>query len=209
MRTSKAPPRAAAVSSGQPRVRRSTATASCCAAPSRMCCVMRCATARRARPWRCPSTRTRHRPGSPMRDRGPGVPAGDLERIFEPFYRVAESRDRDSGGEGIGLAITAQVMKAHGGSAEARNRADGGLEVLLSLPRSVSRDMSRCDIDGENDVSLFEEACKYIPGRRQFAGARLPRRRRRTDLFQESGGAEVLWPRMAAASSTTSAPGVR
>src|SRR3984957_19470632 len=50
-----------------------------------------------------------------IRDRGPGVPAGDLERIFEPFYRVAESRDRDSGGEGIGLAITAQVMKAHGG----------------------------------------------------------------------------------------------
>jgi signal transduction histidine kinase len=54
-----------------------------------------------------------------IRDRGPGVPGADLERIFEPFYRVAESRDRDSGGEGIGLAITAQVMKAHGGSASA------------------------------------------------------------------------------------------
>ena len=53
-----------------------------------------------------------------IRDRGPGVPAADLERIFEPFYRVAESRDRDSGGEGIGLAITSQVMKAHGGSAQ-------------------------------------------------------------------------------------------
>jgi two-component system OmpR family sensor kinase len=68
-----------------------------------------------------------------IRDRGPGVPAGDLERIFEPFYRVAESRDRDSGGEGIGLAITSEVMKAHGGSARAKNRQDGGLEVLLSL----------------------------------------------------------------------------
>ena len=55
-----------------------------------------------------------------IRDRGPGVPESDLERIFEPFYRVAESRDRDSGGEGIGLAITSQVMKAHGGSARAR-----------------------------------------------------------------------------------------
>jgi len=69
-----------------------------------------------------------------IRDQGPGVPDTDLERIFEPFYRVAESRDRDTGGEGIGLAITAQVMKAHGGSAEAANGRQGGLEVRLNLP---------------------------------------------------------------------------
>ena len=72
-----------------------------------------------------------------IRDRGPGVPPSDLERIFEPFYRVAESRDRDSGGEGIGLAITSQVMKAHGGSAKANNRPGGGFEVALELPRAV------------------------------------------------------------------------
>jgi len=72
-----------------------------------------------------------------IKDRGPGVPAADLERIFEPFYRVAESRDRDSGGEGIGLAITAQVMKAHGGTAQASNSAAGGLEVRLSLPNTA------------------------------------------------------------------------
>ena len=72
-----------------------------------------------------------------IRDRGPGVPSSDLERIFEPFYRVAESRDRDSGGEGIGLAITAQVMKAHGGTATARNIERGGLEVRLQLPRAA------------------------------------------------------------------------
>jgi two-component system, OmpR family, sensor kinase len=69
-----------------------------------------------------------------IRDRGPGVPETDLERIFEPFYRVAESRDRDTGGEGIGLAITAQVMKAHGGSARAVNDQQGGFEVRLNLP---------------------------------------------------------------------------
>jgi two-component system OmpR family sensor kinase len=69
-----------------------------------------------------------------IRDQGPGVPDRDLERIFEPFYRVAESRDRDSGGEGIGLAITAQVMKAHGGSAKAANGQQGGFEVRLNLP---------------------------------------------------------------------------
>ena len=72
-----------------------------------------------------------------IRDHGPGVPAADLERIFEPFYRVAESRDRDSGGEGIGLAITSQVMRAHGGSARAVNANSGGLEVRLSLPETA------------------------------------------------------------------------
>jgi two-component system OmpR family sensor kinase len=72
-----------------------------------------------------------------VRDRGTGVPAGELERIFEPFYRVAESRDRDSGGEGIGLAITSQVMKAHGGTARADNRVGGGLEVQLNLPSTA------------------------------------------------------------------------
>jgi two-component system sensor histidine kinase CpxA len=72
-----------------------------------------------------------------VRDHGPGVPGGDLDRIFEPFYRVAESRDRDSGGEGIGLAITSQVFRAHGGSAGAQNVAGGGLQVRLTLPLMV------------------------------------------------------------------------
>ena len=72
-----------------------------------------------------------------IRDGGPGVPDKDLERIFEPFYRVAESRDRDTGGEGIGLAITAQVMKAHGGSAKAVNCQGGGFEVRLNLPQAA------------------------------------------------------------------------
>jgi two-component system, OmpR family, sensor kinase len=72
-----------------------------------------------------------------IRDRGPGVPASDLERIFEPFYRVAESRDRDTGGEGIGLAITSQVMVAHGGTATANNHIGGGLEVVLRLPHTA------------------------------------------------------------------------
>jgi len=72
-----------------------------------------------------------------IRDRGPGVPADELERIFQPFYRVAESRDRDTGGEGIGLAITSQVMKTHGGSANARTLAGGGLEVRLNLPKAA------------------------------------------------------------------------
>jgi two-component system sensor histidine kinase CpxA len=67
-------------------------------------------------------------------DQGPGVPAELLGRIFEPFYRVGSARDRDSGGHGIGLAITARVMGLHGGTASARNRDSGGLMVELRLP---------------------------------------------------------------------------
>lgn len=67
-------------------------------------------------------------------DRGPGVPEDDTKRIFEPFYRVDPSRDHRSGGQGIGLAITARVMELHSGRAVARNRPGGGLEVELALP---------------------------------------------------------------------------
>jgi two-component system sensor histidine kinase CpxA len=73
-----------------------------------------------------------------VRDHGPGVPAEDLQRIFEPFHRVAESRTRDSGGDGIGLAITARVFAAHRGSARAANAPGGGLEVTLTLPAAAA-----------------------------------------------------------------------
>jgi signal transduction histidine kinase len=66
-------------------------------------------------------------------DRGPGVPATELSNIFRPFYRVADARDRESGGVGLGLAIAERVARAHGGSVHAENRAGGGLEVVLSV----------------------------------------------------------------------------
>lgn len=69
-----------------------------------------------------------------VRDRGPGVPTDDVQRIFEPFFRVDTSRDHQVDGQGIGLAITARVMELHGGRASARNHPDGGLEVTLSVP---------------------------------------------------------------------------
>jgi len=67
-------------------------------------------------------------------DRGPGVPAAELSRIFEPFYRTDKSRDHRQDGQGIGLAITTRVAELHGGSVTARNRAEGGLEIILRLP---------------------------------------------------------------------------
>jgi len=69
-----------------------------------------------------------------VRDYGPGVPDGDLEKIFEPFYRVQESRDRGSGGHGLGLSIAANAVRRHGGDIQAGNADDGGLIVSISLP---------------------------------------------------------------------------
>lgn len=67
-------------------------------------------------------------------DRGPGVSEEDLQRIFEPFYRVDQSRNHQRSGYGLGLAIAASVVKRHKGTVQARNGADGGLEVELILP---------------------------------------------------------------------------
>ncbi len=69
-----------------------------------------------------------------VRDFGPGLPEGELEKIFEPFYRVQESRDRGSGGHGLGLSIAANAVRRHGGRIAARNATDGGLIVRVSLP---------------------------------------------------------------------------
>lgn len=71
-----------------------------------------------------------------VRDRGPGVPEESLEKLFEPFYRVADARDRKTGGTGIGLAITRRAVRLHGGSVRASNTPEGGLEVVLELPAS-------------------------------------------------------------------------
>jgi signal transduction histidine kinase len=70
-----------------------------------------------------------------VRDDGPGIPAEEIERVFEPFYRVESSRNRDTGGTGLGLSIARDVAQAHGGSLVARNLPGGGLEALLVLPR--------------------------------------------------------------------------
>ncbi len=71
-----------------------------------------------------------------VRDHGPGLPEEALGDIFRPFYRHAEARDRQSGGTGIGLAITERAVGLHGGSVEAANAAGGGLVVTIMLPLS-------------------------------------------------------------------------
>jgi two-component system OmpR family sensor kinase len=97
-----------------------------------------------------------------IEDRGPGVPEAELDRIFEPFYRVAESRDRDSGGTGLGLAITARIVRLYGGNVRALNRLDGGLRVEVRLPAVLQETALLSDSRAREPISAPE---------RDYAGA--------------------------------------
>ncbi len=70
-----------------------------------------------------------------VRDTGPGIPAADLERIFERFYRLDEARTRRSGGAGLGLAIARWIAEAHGGHIAVESVVDQGSVFTLVLPR--------------------------------------------------------------------------
>ena len=67
-------------------------------------------------------------------DNGPGLPEELLERVFEPFFRAEPSRNRETGGSGLGLASARAVARAHGGDVTLLNRAEGGLLVRVMLP---------------------------------------------------------------------------
>src|SRR5690606_13266590 len=69
-----------------------------------------------------------------IRDHGPGLPAEELERVFEPFYRTESSRNRDTGGTGLGLAIARNLLRAQGGEVTLANAPDGGLIATVTLP---------------------------------------------------------------------------
>lgn len=69
-----------------------------------------------------------------VRDYGPGVPEDEIPHLFKPFYRVGNDRDRQTGGAGIGLAITDAAVRSHGGRVKALNTSTGGLLVEISIP---------------------------------------------------------------------------
>lgn len=68
-----------------------------------------------------------------INDNGTGIPAEDLPYIFDRFWRKEKSRSRITGGTGLGLAIAKQLVEAQGGTIEARNLEDGGLQVVIEL----------------------------------------------------------------------------
>jgi two-component system sensor histidine kinase CpxA len=67
-------------------------------------------------------------------DSGPGVPEEALEKIFEPFYRLDDARNRQTGGAGLGLSIADRAVRLHGGQLRASNRNEGGLEIEIRIP---------------------------------------------------------------------------
>jgi signal transduction histidine kinase len=69
-----------------------------------------------------------------IEDDGPGIPAADLERVFEPFHRGEPSRNRETGGVGLGLPIARNIMRAHGGDVVIANRPTGGAKATVTLP---------------------------------------------------------------------------
>lgn len=69
-------------------------------------------------------------------DQGPGIPEERMADVFRPFVRLEESRNRESGGAGLGLAIARSVVLAHGGTVELVNRPEGGLRTTVRLPKA-------------------------------------------------------------------------
>lgn len=67
-------------------------------------------------------------------DTGPGIPQSELQRVLEPFYRLEESRSRETGGVGLGLAIAQSIVQAQDGTLTLSNRPTGGLRATIALP---------------------------------------------------------------------------
>lgn len=70
-----------------------------------------------------------------VKDAGPGIPEDQLKKVFEPYYRLDDSRSPERGGNGLGLGIARNIAEVHGGTLSLRNHPDGGLEAVLVLPR--------------------------------------------------------------------------
>jgi signal transduction histidine kinase len=71
-------------------------------------------------------------------DDGPGIPLDQVELAFRPFRRLEQSRNRESGGVGLGLTIARDIIRSHGGEILLQNRPEGGLEALVRLPMRVA-----------------------------------------------------------------------
>lgn len=72
-----------------------------------------------------------------VKDTGNGIPADDLPYIFERFYRADKSRNRLTGGAGIGLTITKAIVEAHKGKIQVQSKVNEGTEFIISLPKQV------------------------------------------------------------------------
>ncbi|MEH6836068.1 MULTISPECIES: ATP-binding protein [Falsihalocynthiibacter] len=73
-----------------------------------------------------------------VEDDGPGIPATELERVFDPFFRLEQSRSLETGGHGLGLSIARTIIGAHGGDISLLNREESGLRATITIPLANS-----------------------------------------------------------------------
>jgi signal transduction histidine kinase len=69
-----------------------------------------------------------------VEDRGPGIPLAELDRVFQPFHRIETSRNKETGGMGLGLPIARNILRAHGGDVTLANRPGGGARLTVTIP---------------------------------------------------------------------------
>jgi two-component system phosphate regulon sensor histidine kinase PhoR len=92
-----------------------------------------------------------------VRDHGPGIPQGDLKRVFERFYRGQSPSRGKTRGSGIGLSLVQHIAEAHGGRAWAENAGDGGAIVGISLPRiDPSQRLKAAQVRPESSIDTSE-----------------------------------------------------
>lgn len=123
------------VSSLNPALRRSKSrqTYTCSPVSWRICSITRCVTLRPEDPCRCLCGRDGKSAWFRVADTGPGIPPADLSHLFSPLYRGEASRNRRTGGTGLGLTIAQRILLAHGGDLQAENNLGGGAVFTASL----------------------------------------------------------------------------
>lgn len=73
-------------------------------------------------------------------DQGPGIPEDQMDQVFTPFFRLEQSRNRKTGGIGLGMTVARTIIRSHGGDIALRNRPEGGLRVEVVLPQGQTAD---------------------------------------------------------------------
>jgi signal transduction histidine kinase len=96
-------------------------------------------------------------------DDGPGIPDGEMEKVFKPFVRLEQSRNKDTGGVGLGLAIARSIVRSHGGDIVLQNRPGGGLRAIVSLEGAATAETPHLE-----DVAEAESASVLQPGPAQI-----------------------------------------
>lgn len=103
-----------------------------------------------------------------VEDTGPGIPEPDLDRVFEPFQRLEHSRNRGTGGVGLGLAIARQAIANEGGTVRLSNRRQGGLSAQVFLPdRATARHSSS---SGQDTAAMSGRHLGRSPGAKPAGG---------------------------------------